>query len=286
MVTAMTELTFNIQSEAIGLVPASDRRLVLEAGETHLAVMLVQVTTSKLIALRYYQFPANGSAGAYKQALQEDPLVNEHGEGPVAIFFHTRESVLVPEALYAGKGGERIVSMIHGDLRPGIALEDSVSGLDIRNLYRIPEEIMASLHQRFPGARFRHVSTALLQVLRDQQGSFPDSYLFMQVYPNMVTVTVMRSRQCQLVQSYPYDIPEDVSYHLLNTTEQLSLDPETVPVKVSGLIDETSPLYLELLKYFRHLDTFPATACLDLDQTFEAYPAHFFTPQTILGSCA
>jgi hypothetical protein len=278
------ELSFNIQSAALEAVQGADRRLVLEAGETHLAILLVKLSSPKLIALRYYQFAAGEAEDAYRQMLF-DPLLSGHREGPVDVFFHTRESVLVPEVLYAGTGGERIVSMVHGDLHPGIALEDAVSGQDIRNLYRIPEEIMSTIHRRFPGARFRHGNTALLQMLHDRQDIFPDSHMFLQVYPNMITVAVIRNLQCQLVQSYPYDIPEDVSYHLLNTMEQLSLDPDSLPVSVSGLIDPSSPLYVELLKYFRHLETYPAGACLGLDEAFDTFPAHFFTPQTILAAC-
>lgn len=281
----MSELSFDIQNPALGNLSALECRLILEVGETHLATVLLHIPTRTIVALRYRQFSANEAMKACKEALDTDPLFGSQWAS-VEIFFHTRESVLLPESLYKGGDGDRILSMIHGDLRADKALEDPVPGLDIRNIYRVPGDLVRMLREKFPMARCRHENTALLMQLSERALSLPASHIYLQVYPHQVTVTVIRDRQFILLQSYPYDIPEDVSYHLLNAAEQLGLDPEQVPVVVSGLIDADSPLYHELLKYFRNLETDAAPESLALDEAFSGYPPHLFTPQTILSVCA
>jgi Protein of unknown function (DUF3822) len=281
----MSEISFDIQGPSVNNLSADECRLVLELGETHLATMLLHLPSRTIVALRYRQFSANEALSACKEDLETDLLFGRPWAS-VDIFFHTRESVLLPESLYKGGDGDRILSMIHGDLRADKSMEDPVPGMNIRNIYRVPADLVRLFSEKFPMARCRHENTVLLQQLRDRAEILPASHVYLQVYPHQVTVTVIRDRQFILLQSYPYDIPEDVSYHLLNAAEQLELDPDQVPVLVSGLIDADSPLYHELLKYFRNLETDAALESLNLDEAFSGYPPHLFTPQTILSVCA
>jgi hypothetical protein len=281
----MSELSFDIQRPSLDNLLAHECRLILELGETHLATVLLHIPSRTVVALRYRQFPASEVLSACKEALETDPLFGS-AWASVEIFFHTRDSVLLPESLYKGGDGDRILTMVHGDLRADKAMEDPVPGLGIRNIYRVSGDLVRMLREKLPMARCRHENTALLIQLRERELTLPPSHIYLQVYPHQVTVTVIRDRQFILLQSYPYDIPEDVSYHLLNAAEQLGIDPDQVPVLVSGLIDADSPLYHELLKYFRHLETDAAPENLALDDAFSGYPPHLFTPQTILSVCA
>lgn len=281
----MPEQSFHIQSAVADQLRPEDTRLILEAGETHLVVLLSSLDKGSIVALHYYQFPANEAPDAYSGILQTDELVRR----PVAqqwIVSHYRENVLVPSVLYSGEGADRVLAMVHGDLRRGTPMTDTLDALGIQNLHRMPEDVEDLLRKALPDATFRHESSLVLQWLNEQRDMLPSVYLYLQVFPNQVSVTVMRDGISQLVQTYPYDIPEDLSYHLLNTCEQLDLDPDTIPVIVSGLIDPSSPLYLELHKYFRHLETQPAAACSAQDEAFADVPAHYFTPQNILSVCA
>lgn len=280
----MPELSFHIHSADLDQVAPESTRLILQAGETHLVVLLTEDASGKIIALHYYRFPAGEIDEAYRSILESDSLLKRDTSHRVVVS-HYREHVLVPSILYAGDGAERILAMIHGDLRRGTPMQDSLETLGIQNLHRMPEDLEASLKQALPGTSILHESTLVLRWLSDHREMLPAVYVYLQVYPSQVTVTVMRDGICQLVQTYPYDIPEDLSYHLLNTCEQLGLDPEQVPLIVSGLIDPESPLFLELLKYFRHLETQSASACGPQDPALGEVPPHYFTPQNILAVC-
>jgi hypothetical protein len=281
----MPERTFDIQSAEPERYPKSDCVLTIEAGESHFALMLFSRANRRLFALRYYQFPNAEAVDAYTAILLDDPWCRESW-GRVQVFFHTRELLLVPDALYHGSGADRMLSVVHGDLPRGLSMEDEVQGRGIHNLYRVPEPLVDLLKRGFPQAHYRHGATAVLDWFEEKRDSLPETLVFLEIYPNQVTVTVNRNRELQLVQTYPYDIPEDASYHLLNISEQLGLDPDAVQVRVCGLIDPDSPLFLELMKYFRNLETMPATECAELDAAFQDMAPHYFTPQILLASCA
>jgi hypothetical protein len=103
-------------------------------------------------------------------------------------------------------------------------------------------------------------------------------------YPSRVLVAVTNNKQLQLLQSFSYQAAEDVSYHLLNVCNQLSLSAATVPVLLAGMIDASSTVYTEIQKYFNHadLDVFPAAAATP---ALQEYPSHFFSPLLKLAIC-
>jgi hypothetical protein len=87
------------------------------------------------------------------------------------------------------------------------------------------------------------------------------------------------------MQSFPYDIPEDVSYHLLNITDQFHLEAQDITIRVAGLIDTSSALYAELMKYFLLVEADARPEFFSYDAAFDEYPSHFFTPVFLLGLC-
>jgi hypothetical protein len=103
-------------------------------------------------------------------------------------------------------------------------------------------------------------------------------------YPRRILVALTGDGQIQLFQSFEYEAADDVAYYLLNICRQFGHEPETVSLGMSGMIDESSTLYNEILKYFGQaaLEPFaPATAVTALQE----YPSHFFSPLLKLATC-
>ena len=65
---------------------------------------------------------------------------------------------------------------------------------------------------------------------------------------------VYKDGKLYLANSFEYHTPEDIVYYTLFIYEQLNLDPETIPIYLSGSIDKTNPTYLALYTYIRHVD--------------------------------
>ena len=98
-------------------------------------------------------------------------------------------------------------------------------------------------------------------------------------------VIVLNEKGLRLAQTYEYQTPDDVSYHLLALCEQFGVDPEKVDLMVSGLLDEQSILYQELLKYFNKPIWEQVAGETTLDELFASYPAHYFSPLLKMALC-
>ena len=178
-----------------------------------------------------------------------------------------------------------MLSTVHGDLYTGLVLAENTEVGNIHNVYRIPHFYRDEMTRLFPGGQCLHIYTVLMKALEYRRKNLPDSFLYVVFYPHQIILALVKNKSLLLIQTFPYDIPEDVSYHILNIADQFDLSADEIPITVSGLIDVDSVLYAELMKYFINVETDPRPGFFSYDECFDEYPTHFFTPFFSLGLC-
>ena len=165
--------------------------------------------------------------------------------------------------------GEDPFSAIHFDhlpIEPGMM-----------NAYRIQESLLIFFQQNFKKVTFRHTYSNIIKTIVSDILAYPLQCIYIQFYNTFIVVTVAKDEKLQLIQSFKYDTPEDVLYHLLNISERFELDRESVILEISGMIDLHYTLYRDLITYFRHVEVqnvHPEKLALDIKE----YPLHYFTP--------
>jgi hypothetical protein len=280
----MIQPAFHIQQEGFSDADSEKAGLFLDFGQGYLCIAVMLAAARRFIALDFYQLKNTSRQEDLQALLLSHPLLNRR-YNHVVIAFNTKESVLIPEDQYHEELKEQVLTMIHGDLNTGIVLSEQVSGWNIRNIYRVPAFYRDDMAHLFPGSKYWHIYSAILKMLEIRRHQMPDHYIYLVFYPNHIIVSVIKEKGLQLMQSFPYDIPEDVSYHLLNITDQFHLEAQDITIRVAGLIDTSSALYAELMKYFLLVEADARPEFFSYDAAFDEYPSHFFTPVFLLGLC-
>jgi len=280
----MLQPSFRIHQEGLENANLGEARLFIDAGQMHFAFAIMQLPENLFIAFEFYQIKPTSKEDDLSQICRGNSLLLRSYRD-VTIAFNTRESVLIPGELYKPEDGETILSMIHGDLQTGMILQEHLPGQDIFNVYRVPAFLHNTLSNRFSSGHYWHFYTILLQVLHQRKNELPGEYFYASFYPNQVIIGLVQNHVCQLIQTFIYEIPEDVTYHLLNISEQFELDNKKIPILISGLIDTKSALHAELIKYFVFVETDNGGDRYSKDKVFETYPEHFFTPVFSMALC-
>jgi hypothetical protein len=100
-----------------------------------------------------------------------------------------------------------------------------------------------------------------------------------------VIVTLLKDDRLMLMQSFPYETPEDLSYQMLNIVGQFDLDISGLQIYMSGLIDKDSIIHDEIMKYFLNVETDPGGPLHVHEEVFANYPLHYFTSSLSLCPC-
>lgn len=262
-------------------------RLCIDAGIDHLGLGLHLVEDNSMVGYEFYSFPESRNKGSELASILMDSPLAAIRVGRVSIVFNTPETVLVPDELYRSGIAEPFMETVHGDLTSGTTLlQEHLEAESTWNLYRIPLWLLQEHNLRYRQADRTHIISPMLTYVRRNRQLFPPSCLHLWFYPGKVLALLMKSSQVMLLQSIPYEIPEDLAYAVLNACERYGMDPMDIPIRVSGLIENDSIVYNELLRYFPVVTPDQGEVRFVQHDFFSSYPVHYFTPAFQICTCA
>ncbi len=260
---------------------AEQTNLFIEISDEGLIYFLQDDNTKIITGLNVLHFNKNNIApdvaDNIKNIFQQQSLTGNIFKKVVACFSFN-ESLLVPEIYYNENETAGNFNLVYGDLHQGIILADHVVKKKIYNTFRIPHAIYQALYDQFPGAKFYHQYSTLLNQLEEDT-----NILQVIFYKNKVIMLLSHQGNVQLVQTFKYITSTDVIYHMLNICEQFK--PERISVKISGIIEKDSALSREMYKYFHPLDFDKLPGDLLYDDRIKALPNHYFSHLFSIALC-
>lgn len=282
----MTKPAFDIVPAAWAKDELVNSILLIEVSEKLFGYVVYNKEQKLLLGLRQYHLDVSAERPtilALNEIIANDGLLQQHWKEAVVIY-NFPDSSLLPDKYFDIGMNKSIAELLFGNAFKGLILSEKIPAWDVYNIYRIQREIHGAMQQKFSGGRYWHYYSILLSTI-DQQSEVPAFFLKCIFYPEKFIVAFFNVRQLQLLQTYHYETPEDVSYHLLKICRQFNISQENLRVNVSGLIEKESVLYTELVKYFFELEFDQIPALLETKGLLQHLPDHYFSPILKMAVC-
>lgn len=202
----------------------------------------------------------------------------------VTVLHQSRQSLLIPSALYGNDNAKELLDCQFGDLFKGTMLTDQHADEQHYTIYRMPTQVYNAVAEIHPQTTHIHQLTTWLQQLTKLNHP-EDGAMYLVIDQNLIFMALYHNGW-KIMQQFVYQTPDDVSYLVLSALQMEGLSPATTPVEWSGWMDTDSALYLDLYKYLGNLSTtrLPAGIVLN-DRQLLGMPVHFFTPLIQSGQC-
>jgi hypothetical protein len=282
----MLKANFDIVPEMWDAAELQNSQLLIEVGEKMFSFVIYNKEQRRFVGLRQYNLdytPGKTMLENMLEIVTNDELLQTQFKEAFIIYNYS-DSNFLPEKVFNIELNQPVTEILYGNAKKGLLLSEKVIGYKMYNIYRVPREIHALLQRKFSSGNYWHYYTLMLY---DQQvqPSAGEQVIKMVMRADQFLIAVFNGEQIQLIQSYAYQTPDDVSYYLLSICNRFNISQEKVTLIVSGLLDEQSRLYQELLKYFLQVqwDRMPET--IKLDAAFEAFPTHYFSPLLKMALC-
>ncbi len=186
------------------------------------------------------------------------------------LFYNFSEFVLIPKPFYSEHNASSILDVQYPITQNDIVLTDSSQ--NIMNVYAVPKLLHEIILQK--NIPFLHSASCQLNI--------EDGILAI-FYENSVKLILHQYGKLQFNQQFSFQNPPEAAYHILNVCRQHELDVEEETVRIAGMVDEQSPLYNEISKFFNV--SFAVTEQITKAATISAYPDHFFYHLMALSAC-
>jgi hypothetical protein len=257
-------------------------KLLCEVSNEGFSFCIKDEEKNSFLGLGIYHFDKNKPPVGFPIALQivfhQKEILSKKFK-KVCVVYSFRESVLIPFSLYDRQKDSTLMNMMFGDLTSNqTILTDVITDESVYNTYRVSAAISEVIQNQFPDASNMHQYTLLLK-----KPTVETDHLSVIFYAQKIIVCLIKDGKHQLVNSYNYQTPEDVSYVLMNICDQFKI--ENAHLIITGLLEENSPLYKEIYKYFNEIEfaTLPEGSLYSEEIT--KFPSHYFSYIFAIDQC-
>jgi len=200
-------------------------------------------------------FSASGGllAEAFSRKIENEPWLNTVFR-KVHILMAASAYTLVPEALYKESARERYLSFVTNLSDNTLVLSQYVHTAEAWLVFAPDSQLTDACLHYFPDARIQHRSGALAEsVLPGIKRNPGANQVLVFVRSELFDILVVKEGKLRYLNSFRWKTKEDLTYYLVFVLDQLSLNPENVPLILSGDIHPDSDLFGLLSRYVRHI---------------------------------
>lgn len=262
---------------------------------TSLLHLLIEVDNHDLYFLIYSQSPfqlhgyyqANMPDGyshkadmaALEAFVQSDPYLG--GKlASVKICYNSNASTLIPASFFKVDDKAAVLNLLCGVDFPTYAFHEAIPNSDIILAYRVPCTLYNCMQILYPKNTFMHSSSLQLS------NNLPEgNVLQCMVYGKYIKIFLHSQGELLLATYFYYNLPQEVSYYLLNVCQQYKVDVADVKLMLSGLVEVSSNLYDDVYKYFLQIAILPTPSYVLMAPTMQAVQPCFYNTLTTLALC-
>lgn len=285
----MIRPAFHIEHETPGEDDLLQSLLLMEVNAQGFSYLIMHQVRQEVLDARYYSVPVSDShnlSDRLRAVIDADELLNNQFRQSI-VLYNFAESMLVPDTAFKLENNRDLMELSFGTVSKGLILSEKVPSHPAHNVYRVAPDVHSLFQHKFTAGKYWHLYSLWLSSLKSFPPELEDDdsgHIQVLFYPDKMLVSVYKRERLQLVQTFLYQVPEDVVYYLLNICRQLNLSPETVALIVSGYAENDSALLTEVKKYFLHcsMDEVPPIFTTSI---FKPLPVHFFSPLLKMALC-
>ena len=217
---------------------------------------ILNIHEQKYIALEHYDIQNCDTYSDLAEHIdriiaQQELLQQNFGSASAGI--EDSLNTLTPKALYDNANGKEILRFNQALLQNEEESNDWLASIQAYNSYVIPEELERCFNKYFPNLKWKHDSSILIESLLHQFKLQEGEKVYLSIQNNSFEITVLEGKKLKFFNSFSYKSAEDLIYYLLFTCEQLNLNPDQIPLIISGEIEEDSEVYKFLYRYVRNI---------------------------------
>ncbi|MCK9402462.1 MAG: DUF3822 family protein [Chitinophagaceae bacterium] len=258
---------------------AETDQLILQIGISEVACMVKSGLTNLVEEFELYRLDAgddNWPDTFFQLRISSDILNRNFKE--THCYYQSEEAILIPQEKFSISAAEDYLALVFGESHEHDIKYDTIpAGESMVNAYRLKKIIHAVVGKQFVLYHPHHTYSSIVNGLFTKE--LPEGFFVkIQCYSKHIIVAVMKEKKLLLIQTFLYQAPEDILYHVMNLRQQLSFNDTESHLVLCGMLDTETLLLQQLSGLFNSttiekIDPHAAKAFTNKD-----FPLHYFTP--------
>ena len=176
-------------------------------------------------------------------------------------FFNTIELIhfnnlhtIVPKALFNKKDIKEYLKFNTTSLKTDKHLHEYIENNESVNVFIPVYFNINQLSQFTKEVKQSHYTTILLTEIFKIEKNNTSSNVYLNINKSKIDLILISENKLKFINTFDFTCEEDILYYVLFCYEQLNLNPENIPVIISGRFNES--IYNIIYKYIRNVSTY------------------------------
>ena len=238
----------------------SNIKLSIHISLNGLSFCIIDLISKEIDFLRTYSLSKNSSTP--KELLKTlKKGFKENGElrnsfSSVKIIHYNNLSTVVPEPLFDKKNALSYLKFNSKILQNDYVAYDRIFNNECVNVFIPYVNINNYIFKMFDSFVYNHYSSIILEKVKLNEKNTTTPSLYLNININHMEITYFVKNKLVFYNRFDFNTKEDVMYYLLFTIDQLKLNPEEIPIVITGNISEDDDNYKIIYKYIRNVSIF------------------------------
>jgi hypothetical protein len=231
-----------------------------------------------ILALKSFHFDMRQGQGLrtnLKEVFFEDLLLREQYRTS-KIVFTTPYFTFVPNKLYNEEFKNQYFANLTQVGEEAVYEADYFKPIDAQNVYVNQKDILNMTKTFFPYSKLYHNFSSLALGYQKIAEIRIGKQVFLNIRDGFVQLCYFEDATFVFANSYSYRSPQDVIYFVMLVYDQFKLDPEFVPLCISGSVTEDSDIYRFIFRYIKKVSFTPLPSYFRFGHQFGGIPQHFY----------
>lgn len=234
------------------------------------------------VALVIYPFKkgaTNEQVAEYLNDIIAEHYILKEAYKKINFIYGFPESILIPHQFLNETVNNNLLEMVYGDISDCTTKTDFIIKNNLHNVYCISNIIINTIGELFPKANHFHLYSLLQNIIQTDENQ-----LYCIINSTHLIVQLVKGGKLQMVQTFEFKNPEDISYYLLSMCKSFDVKPLKTPILLNGLIDADNLVMVELQRYFT-IEYGSLPKSLIINDEIQKYPLHYFNHLFELSAC-
>ena len=237
----------------------SNIKLSIHISLNGLSFCIIDLISNEIDFLRTYSLSKNSTPKKLLKTLKKG--FKENGElrnsfSSVKIIHYNNLSTVVPEPLFDKKNALSYLKFNSKILQNDYVAYDRIFNNECVNVFIPYVNINNYIFKMFDSFVYNHYSSIILEKVKLNEKNTTTPSLYLNININHMEITYFVKNKLVFYNRFDFNTKEDVMYYLLFTIDQLKLNPEEIPVVITGNISEDDDNYKIIYKYVRNVSIF------------------------------
>ena len=192
----------------------------------------------------------------------------------VLVIYQNELSNLVPKDLFNEEQSADYLKFNSKILKSDFISHDEIAINESVNVYVPYMNINNFIFDTFGVFEYKHSSTILIDSFLQNEIKNHDATIYINVNHQHFELIAIKDKKLLLYNSFEFLTKDDIIYYLLFAIEQLQFNPETVQLKLMGLVEKDDEIYTIIYTYVRFVELYIPNYNFEFKPDLQFIPKH------------